>query len=78
MNLAFSLHSPALVLPASEAKRLSVVKGGILFPAVYLPEGSEKFVSEKKKQTVRELARTTPAAILLLRYTCEPLMLRLK
>lgn len=64
MNFAFSLCSPALSLPASEAKRLSVTKRGILFPAVYLPEGSEKFVS-KKKQTVRELARTMPAAILL-------------
>lgn len=49
MNLAFSLRSPALALPAGEAKRLFVVKGGTLFPAVYLPEGSEKFVGKKKK-----------------------------
>lgn len=57
MNLAFSLCSPALALPAGEAKRLFVVKRGILFPAVHLPEGKEKFVS-KKKQTVREHTRT--------------------
>lgn len=49
MNLAFSLRSPAFALPAGEAKRLFVVKGGILFPAVYLPEGSEKFVGKKRK-----------------------------
>lgn len=50
MNLAFSLCSPALALPAGEAKRLFVVKRGILFPAVHLPEGKERFVSKKSRQ----------------------------
>lgn len=47
MNLAFSLCLPALAVPAGEAKRLFVIKRGLLFPAVYLPEGKERFVSKK-------------------------------
>lgn len=75
MNLAFSLFSPAFVLPGDEAKCLFVVARGALFSAFYLPEAKERFVS-KKKQAVRANTRTMPAV-----YSCcisEPLMLHLK
>lgn len=50
MNLAFSLFSPAFVLPDDEAKCLFVIARGALVSAFYLPEAKERFVSKKKKK----------------------------
>lgn len=55
-------------------QRLSVVKRGTLFPAIYHPEGKERFVSEKADS--ERTHKNNASCILLLCHTS--LMLRRK